>query len=116
VGSGPHRWFTVGAKPLLGAGRVRAGEWIETDARSQALVHVGEIGSVQVAPNTRVRVVTARSDEHRLTLARGDIDASISATPKFLVDTGSATAVDLRCEYSLMAADASLFRAAYRLV
>lgn len=97
---------SVGAKILRGAGHVRAGEWIETDASSQALVHVGEIGSVQVAPNTRVRVVTAQPDEHRLALARGEIHASISAPPKlFFVDTASATAVDLGCEYSLMAAD-----------
>ena len=96
---------SVGAKPLLGAGHVRAGEWIETDAGSQALIHVGEIGSVEVAPNTRVRVVTAQPDEHRLALARGEIHASISAPPKlFFVDTASATAVDLGCEYSLTAA------------
>ncbi|MBV8729904.1 MAG: FecR domain-containing protein [Acidobacteriia bacterium] len=97
---------SIGAKPLVGAGHVRAGEWIETDAHSQALVQVGEIGSVQVAPNTRVRVVTAQQDEHRLALARGEIHASISAPPKlFFVDTASGTAVDLGCEYSLIAAD-----------
>jgi predicted anti-sigma-YlaC factor YlaD len=93
---------SVGAQPLTGVGQVGAGEWIETDARSRASVKVGEIGSVEVAPNTRVRVVTARAGEHRLALARGEIRAAISAPPKlFFVDTASGTAVDLGCEYAL---------------
>ena len=47
-------------------------------------------------------VVTERSDEHRLALARGEIHAKISAPPKlFFVDTASGTAVDLGCEYAL---------------
>src|SRR5439155_25031464 len=48
---------TVGAKHIRRAGQVGAGEWIETDSRSSATVKVGEIGSVEVEPNTRVRVV-----------------------------------------------------------
>ena len=93
---------SVGAKPIRGVGRIGAGEWIETDARSRATVKVGEIGFVEVAPNTRVRVVTARPNEHRLALARGKILAKISAPPRlFLVETASGTAVDLGCEYEL---------------
>jgi Putative zinc-finger/FecR protein len=85
-----------------GAGHIRAGEWIETDSRSSASIKVGQIGSVEVAPNTRVRVVTARPGEHRLALARGEIRAKISAPPRlFFVDTASGTAVDLGCEYTL---------------
>jgi hypothetical protein len=93
---------SVGGKPIRGAGRIGAGEWIETDATSRATVKVGEIGSVEVAPGTRLRVVTARPGEHRLALARGEIRAKISAPPKlFFVDTASGTAVDLGCEYTL---------------
>jgi predicted anti-sigma-YlaC factor YlaD len=93
---------SVDAKPVRGVGRVGAGEWIETDSVSRASVKIGEIGSVEVAPNTRVRVVTARANEHRLALARGGIRAKISAPPKlFFVDTASGTAVDLGCEYAL---------------
>jgi hypothetical protein len=92
----------VGAKPIQGAGRIGAGEWIETDRGSRAMVKVGSIGSVEVAPNTRVRVVTARTGEHRIALARGEIRAKILAPPKlFFVDTASGTAVDLGCEYEL---------------
>jgi len=93
---------TVGAKQIRGAGRVGAGEWIETDSRSRAAVKVGEIGSVEVGPNTRVRVVAMRPDEHRLALLRGEIRARIYAPPRlFFVDTASGTAVDLGCEYEL---------------
>jgi hypothetical protein len=93
---------SVAGKAISGAGRIGAGEWIETDATSRASVKVGEIGSVEIAPGTRVRVVTARPGEHRLALARGEIRARISAPPKlFFVDTAAGTAVDLGCEYSL---------------
>ena len=93
---------SVDAKPIRAVGRIGAGEWIETDAKSRARVEVGEIGSVEIAPNTRVRVVTTRPSENRLALARGEIRAKISAPPKvFFVDTASGTAVDLGCEYEL---------------
>ena len=92
----------VNQKHIRGEGRIGAGEWIETDSGSSAMVKVGEIGSVEVGPNTRLRVVTALPGEHRLTLAHGDIRAKISAPPKlFFVDTASGTAVDLGCEYTL---------------
>jgi hypothetical protein len=92
----------VGTTYLHDVGEIRAGEWLETDSGSRARVKIGEIGSVEVAPNTRVRVAMARRDEHRLALARGEIRATISAPPRlFFVDTPSGTAVDLGCEYAL---------------
>ncbi len=92
----------VDARPVRGPASVGTGEWIETDSSSSATIKVGDIGSVEVAPNTRLRVVTARPGEHRLALARGQILAKISAPPRlFFVDTASGTAVDLGCEYSL---------------
>jgi hypothetical protein len=76
--------------------------WIETDARTRRTIDVGEIGSVEVEPGTRVRIVADRPNEHRLDLAHGEIRAKISAPPKlFFVDTASGTAVDLGCEYTL---------------
>lgn len=92
----------VGAKWVNRTGQIAVGEWIETDARSRAVLKVGQIGSVEVSPNTRLRVLTARPDEHRLTLARGEIRAKIAAPPKlFFVETASGTVVDLGCEYAL---------------
>lgn len=97
-------WAAVGAMFLVGSVYWwhSRHEWIETDARSRVVVKVGAIGTVEVEPNTRVRVVTDRAREHRFALAHGEIRASISAPPKlFFVDTAAGTAVDLGCEYSL---------------
>jgi FecR protein/Putative zinc-finger len=94
----------VNRQHIRGGARIGAGEWIETDSGSSATVKVGEIGSVEVEPNTRLRIVTARPGEHRLALAQGEIRAKISAPPRlFFVDTASGTAVDLGCEYQLNA-------------
>ena len=81
--------------------------WIETGAKSRTTIKIGQIGFVEVAPNTRVRVVKAGPEEHRLALARGEIRAVISAPPKlFFVDTAAGTAVDLGCEYVLNTSEA----------
>ena len=82
--------------------RLRVGEWLVTDAVSRARVAVGNIGTVDVEPNTRVQLVEARGREHRMSLERGTIHARIWAPPKlFFVNTPSATAIDLGCEYKL---------------
>jgi len=96
----------VGGSSIAGVGQVGVGDWIETDSASRAAVAIGEIGSVEIAPGTRVRVLATRPDEHRLALARGEIRATISAPPRlFFVDTASGTAVDLGCEYTLRTAE-----------
>lgn len=97
---------SVDAKPLRGVGQIGVGKWIETDAGSRATVKIGEIGSVEIQPNTRLRIVAARPSEHRLALARGEIRAKISAPPRlFFVETAAGTAVDLGCEYALSAGE-----------
>jgi FecR protein len=83
-------------------GRLRPGEWLETDAASRATIEVGAIGRVDVESNTRVQMIGARAGEHRLSLAEGRIQATIWAPPRFFfVETPSAVAVDLGCAYTL---------------
>jgi hypothetical protein len=83
-------------------GRLRPGQWLETDATSRATIEVGAIGRVDVESNTRVQMVGARAGEHRLSLAEGRIQATIWAPPRFFfVETPSAVAVDLGCAYTL---------------
>jgi hypothetical protein len=87
---------------LVDKGRLRVGEWLVTDAASRASIAVGMIGRVDVEPNTRVRLVQAKATDHRLALPRGTIHAQISAPPRlFFVETPSALAIDLGCEYTL---------------
>ena len=88
---------------LLGAsGRLRVGQWLETDDSSRAVILVGDIGHVDVQPGTRIRLVSARSTDHRLALARGAIFAKVDAPPRlFFVEMPAGVAVDLGCAYAL---------------
>ncbi len=92
----------IEASPIARTARLRAGEWLETDASSRALIHVGTLGQVEVDPRSRVRLIKTSANEHRLELARGRLYASIVAPPRlFQVETPSAVAIDLGCAYTL---------------
>lgn len=92
----------LGTTPLTASGRLRVGDWLQTDDSSRALVAIGRIGQVEVQPDTRLQLVVAHADEHRLALARGRIDATVDAMPRlFFVETPAGTAIDLGCAYSL---------------
>jgi Putative zinc-finger/FecR protein len=92
---------------ITGTGCFEAGELLETDAASRVNVNIPQIGEVEIAPNSRVRLVTTNESEHRLALERGLLHAQITAPPRlFFVDTPSAEAIDLGCEYTLEVDDA----------
>ena len=85
-----------------GPGTLRVGQWVETDDSSRALIAVGSIGQVEVRPDTRIRLVVARADNHRLALAYGAIEAKVDTIPRlFFVETPVGTAIDLGCAYTL---------------
>ena len=97
---------TIAGKPAVGAAsgtdRLAVGDFLETDAASRARIEVADIGNVEIAPNSRVKLVGTAANEHRLSLERGSLHARIVAPPRlFIVDTPSAVAVDLGCEYKL---------------
>jgi hypothetical protein len=93
---------SVGSKRVAETGRIAVGEWLQTDASSRARVSIGEIGTVEVEPNSRIRLIAAKPNEHRLSLARGEISAVVSAPPRlFFVDTPASTAIDLGCAYKM---------------
>ncbi len=92
----------IGTGTISNGAELKVGEWLETDATSRAKLNVGLIGSVDVQPNTRLRLLQAKPTDHRLALEHGTIQASIWAPPRlFFVETPSGTAVDLGCEYLL---------------
>jgi hypothetical protein len=75
---------------------------LETDENSRAKIDVADIGEVEIAPNSLVKLVNSSETEHRLALERGTLKARIFAPPRlFVVDTPSASAVDLGCAYEL---------------
>ncbi len=92
----------IGDAEIKDTGKLGVGEWLETDNVSSAKIKVAEIGYVDIDPNSRVRLVRTETTEHRISLAKGKLSALILAPPRlFIVDTPSATAVDLGCAYTL---------------
>jgi len=84
------------------ATRLELGESLEIDAVSKASLAVPEIGRIEVEPMTRLRLLQSSTGRNRIALDRGTIHATIWAPPgQFVVDTPSATAVDLGCMYTL---------------
>ncbi len=94
---------TIDSVPLVGEGRFAVGDWLETDNNAQVRVEVADIGDVTVHPNSRLQLLVSEADKnHGLQLARGSIEAFIFAPPRlFFVETASAVAVDLGCQYLL---------------
>ncbi len=97
---------TIAGSPKMGDGSVASqiavGQLLETDGKSKAKITVADIGSVEIAPNSRIKLVGTDKSEHRLSLERGQLHAKIFAPPRlFVVDTPSGKAVDLGCEYTL---------------
>lgn len=96
----------IGSQRLVTNGQLKAGEWLETDDSSRAQLEIGLIGQVEIAPRSRLRLVSTRLTDHRLALARGKMHAEIWAPPRlFFVETASALAIDLGCEYTLEMSD-----------
>ena len=94
----PH----VAGNPIGESSRLGVGQVLTTDAQSRARLAVGDVGRVDVDPNSRVRLIESRTGEHRMALDRGRISATIWAPPRyFFVNTPSAVAVDLGCAYTL---------------
>jgi hypothetical protein len=92
----------VGRLALDARGSLAVGQWLVTDGASRAAIDVGDIGSVEVAPNSRVRLLSTRPANNRIELQRGLVRAMIFAPPgQFAVQAPSATAVDLGCVYTL---------------
>src|SRR5579862_407027 len=96
----PEGWQVAraGAK----ASRLAVGETLETGAEGHATLSVGNIGTIEVEANSRLRLERARKTEQRMSLEHGLIHAFILAPPRtFIVDTPSAVATDLGCYYTL---------------
>jgi hypothetical protein len=92
----------VDGQAVEGSARLGIGRWLTTDGGSRARIAVGQIGQVDVEPNTRVQLVESRGREHRMALVEGTIHARIWAPPKFFfVNTPAAVAIDLGCAYTL---------------
>ena len=77
---------------------LRAGDIVRTDRESELLLQDDDLGRVTLGSESVMRATS----ESRLALNRGRLHAFIWAPPRrFVVDTPSARAVDLGCEYTI---------------
>lgn len=82
--------------------RFALGEELRTDAHSKATVRIARIGVLDVAPNSRVRLVVTDDDRHRVFLERGSVSARVWAPPfAFAVRTPAGQANDIGCAFEL---------------
>lgn len=96
---------TVDGKVAGARGRLPLGGWIETDASAAVTLDVADIGHVEIAPGSRLRLLQTDGAQHRLALAHGSLSAKVDAPPRlFVIDTPGARAVDLGCAYDLAVA------------
>ena len=96
-------WEVTG---LPGKSHLQPGEVLQTDSTSEAQVKIANIGQLLIDPNTRIRLLVTKPDQHRIALERGKLEATTWAPPRlFIVETPSATAVDLGCRYTMEVQD-----------
>ncbi len=83
-------------------GVLRVGQSLANPEGGSVRLRVGNIGDVVLTGDTRVRLLETGERRQRLALEYGALHARISAPPAvFVVDTASARAIDLGCEYDL---------------
>lgn len=98
----PMELVVDGARRTASLGR----RWLETKPNESATVTIADIGQVTVEPGSRVRLLNTGPDQHRLELARGTLHARVTAPPRlFVVETPTASAIDLGCAYTLEVTD-----------
>lgn len=92
----------VGNQAARASARLYTGEDLRTGDSSRVALEAEDFGRVEVRAGSEVRVVESAAGRQRMELQRGTIHALIWAPPrKFVVDTPSARAIDLGCQYDL---------------
>lgn len=100
MGGAPEDWQV--SRPGGGTSRLAVGQTLETLPGAQATIHIGNVGIVDIEPDSRLRLERASPSQQRMSLEHGLIHAFIWAVPRtFVVDTPSAVATDLGCFYTL---------------
>ena len=89
---------SMGGKQVAVATALGAGQLLRTEGSSQLTLESDEVGKIDLGPESELRAASGR----KVTLQHGQLHAFIWAPPReFVVDTPSARAVDLGCEYTL---------------
>jgi ferric-dicitrate binding protein FerR (iron transport regulator) len=99
-----HKWDRPSweVRGLSGTTELHPGETLQTSSTSEAQIRIANIGNLVVSPNSQIRLLVTKSDQHRIALDRGRIEAQTWSPPRlFIVDTPTASAIDLGCKYTL---------------
>lgn len=89
---------SLGGKAAAVSATLGAGKLLRTGYSSTLTLQSDDVGKIDLGPDSELRAASA----HKVTLRRGHLHAFIWAPPRqFVVDTPSARAVDLGCEYTL---------------
>jgi len=99
----PFAWMAATSlKANAETAKLKVGQTLVTDNSSRASITLDETGSIDVEPDSRLKVVASGPERKRLSLERGTIHATIwGPAGSFGVDTPSAVAVDLGCVFTL---------------
>jgi hypothetical protein len=88
----------MGSRDAAVAMSMRTGQLLRTGHDSEVSLQDDEVGKIDLGPNSELRAATNR----QVLLNRGTLHAFIWARPGlFVVDTPSARAIDLGCEYTI---------------
>ena len=89
---------TLGTEQAAAFMPLRAGQVLRTVGNSQLMLRADQYGTMTIGPDSELRAATNR----QILLQRGQLHAYIWAPPRtFVVETPSARAVDLGCEYTI---------------
>jgi hypothetical protein len=93
-----HGHASVGSRQAQVAMSLHAGQTVRTAGDTEIAFRAEDFGTMLIGPDSELRAATDRSFE----LQRGLLHAYIWAPPRqFVVDTPSARAVDLGCQYTI---------------
>jgi hypothetical protein len=97
---------TAGTHGVVDSASLGKGQWLATDGDSRARLVMRDVGTIDVEPNSRLRVVASAAlfptSERRLSLEVGSLHARVISPPRlFVIETPAATAIDMGCEYTL---------------
>ncbi len=91
----------IGIARITETSRLRPGDTLQTNSNSEVELKIANIGQLDLDPNSRIRLLSTNSDQHRIALDRGKITARTWSPPRlFVVETPSVNAIDLGCIYT----------------
>jgi hypothetical protein len=92
----------VQSRAVAAQGSLPVGGWLTTGRDDRAAIEMSAVGRVEIQPDSRLGLVSARPGDVRMHLSKGTMQAVIWSPPgQFAVTTPTSTAVDLGCIYAM---------------